>query len=203
MNSGRKVLGLDLQSPLPRACGLCGGVRELSKAHVPPRAAGNGSTVRRARQQISNGVFGPTRLSWASGVQPTYDSTSDDWSGPPRPPIARRFNAADRGSYAAAALRPLGSSATRGAGDDAVICRKEAKRTLLHRPAPNQASRPPNRSRRVRATARRLYRTIPRAVPAFPHPEIRRGRDLLDYGQLCRTWDGPSPGSPRISGVAS
>jgi hypothetical protein len=69
---GQSLLGLDLQSPAPRPCGLCGVIFRLSKAHVPPQAAGNDSTVRRAWQQISEGVFGPSRLSdggmWVRGL---------------------------------------------------------------------------------------------------------------------------------------
>lgn len=66
------LLGLDLQSRRSRACGLCGTVRELSRTHVPSQEAGNGSLVRRARQQVKNGVLGPGRFSaggmWVRGL---------------------------------------------------------------------------------------------------------------------------------------
>ncbi|SCE34808.1 hypothetical protein GA0115237_1119122 [Streptomyces sp. ScaeMP-6W] len=48
-------LGLDLRNKTPRACGLCGDIRQLSKAHVPPQAAGNRNQVTSAVSQIVNG----------------------------------------------------------------------------------------------------------------------------------------------------
>lgn len=48
-------LGLDLRSKTPRACGLCGDVRQLSKAHVPPQAAGNRGRVTSAVSRIVEG----------------------------------------------------------------------------------------------------------------------------------------------------
>jgi hypothetical protein len=66
------LLGLDLQSREPRASGLCGTVRELSRTHIPSQVAGNDTTVRRARQQIKNDVLGPGRYlaggMWVRGL---------------------------------------------------------------------------------------------------------------------------------------
>lgn len=54
-------LGLDLRTQSLRPCGLCGETRKMSKAHVPPRAAGNGSYVTSAIVIISRGVLRPGR----------------------------------------------------------------------------------------------------------------------------------------------
>ena len=66
------LLGHDLQSREPRACGLCGTVRELSRTHIPSPGSRKRHHVRRARQQIKNGVLGPGRYSaggmWVRGL---------------------------------------------------------------------------------------------------------------------------------------
>lgn len=50
------TLGLDLRSRSPRPCGLCGDIRQMSRAHVPPQAAGNSARVTSAVVRISDGV---------------------------------------------------------------------------------------------------------------------------------------------------
>lgn len=48
-----------------RPCGLCGTVRRLTRAHMPPQCAGNGNQVERARDVARLGVRQPGR--WDSG----------------------------------------------------------------------------------------------------------------------------------------
>ena len=50
MSAGRppEFIGTPLTEGSPRPCGLCGDTRRLTKTHVPPRTAGNTSTVERA-----------------------------------------------------------------------------------------------------------------------------------------------------------
>jgi hypothetical protein len=62
-------LGSALDSKRPRPCGLCGDYRALSRAHVPPRVAGNVSSVQRAPDVIDRTGGGRTRRpgSWVSG----------------------------------------------------------------------------------------------------------------------------------------
>lgn len=47
-------MGTTLTDQQPRACGLCGDVRKLSRAHVPPQVAGNGTSVERAADVIDH-----------------------------------------------------------------------------------------------------------------------------------------------------
>src|SRR5689334_15958501 len=54
-----------LASAAARACGLCGTIRRLSKAHVPPQAAGNTTEVLRAPDVIVDRVRRPGR--WLEG----------------------------------------------------------------------------------------------------------------------------------------
>lgn len=58
-------VGTTLSSPQPRACGLCGDVRKLSRAHVPPQVAGNSTRVERAPDVIDAGTRRPGR--WTEG----------------------------------------------------------------------------------------------------------------------------------------
>lgn len=58
-------VGSMLSSSAARACGLCGNIRKLSKAHVPPQAAGNTTRVLRAPDVIVAGVRRPGR--WMEG----------------------------------------------------------------------------------------------------------------------------------------
>lgn len=60
-----KLIGSTLSSTAARACGLCGDVRKLSRAHVPPQAAGNTTEVLRAADVILDGVRQPGR--WQEG----------------------------------------------------------------------------------------------------------------------------------------
>ncbi|MDX2854438.1 hypothetical protein PV342_39730 [Streptomyces sp. PA03-3a] len=46
------TLGIDLRKAGLRPCGLCGQVREMTKAHVPPQAAGNRGKVTSATVRI-------------------------------------------------------------------------------------------------------------------------------------------------------
>lgn len=59
------LVGSTLSSATARTCGLCGDFRKLSKAHVPPQAAGNNTTVLRAADVIVNNVRQPGR--WSQG----------------------------------------------------------------------------------------------------------------------------------------
>lgn len=65
-------LGLDLRRRGTRPCGVCGEVREMTKAHVPPQAAGNTGQVTSASTRIVEGVLGPGRFStgglWLRGL---------------------------------------------------------------------------------------------------------------------------------------
>lgn len=64
--AGPTLVGSMLANPGARACGLCGEFREPTKAHVPPRAAGNTTAVERAADMIDeNRVRRPGR--WALG----------------------------------------------------------------------------------------------------------------------------------------
>lgn len=51
------TLGLDMRSRGMRQCGLCGQLRQMTKAHVPPQAAGNGGKVTSAIVQLKGGVL--------------------------------------------------------------------------------------------------------------------------------------------------
>jgi hypothetical protein len=59
------LVGSTLSSATARACGLCGEIRKLSRAHVPPQSAGNTTKVLRAPDVIVDGVRRPGR--WAEG----------------------------------------------------------------------------------------------------------------------------------------
>lgn len=59
------LVGSTLSSAAARACGLCGQIRKLSKAHVPPQAAGNTRKVLRAPDVIVDRVRRPGR--WTEG----------------------------------------------------------------------------------------------------------------------------------------
>lgn len=50
------ALGLDLRSKDPRPCGLCGDLRRMSRAHVPPQVAGNSRDVTSSIVLIANGI---------------------------------------------------------------------------------------------------------------------------------------------------
>lgn len=58
-------VGSMLASQQARACGLCGDVRKLSRAHVPPQVAGNSTRVQRAADVIDAGTRRPGR--WLEG----------------------------------------------------------------------------------------------------------------------------------------
>lgn len=62
---GLQLIGTMLNDQQPRPCGLCGQIRQLSRAHVPPRVAGNSTAVERAADVIEDGVRRPGR--WAAG----------------------------------------------------------------------------------------------------------------------------------------
>lgn len=55
MSAGRppEIIGTPLAAGSPRPCGLCGDTRKLTKTHVPPRTAGNTSTVERASDLLT------------------------------------------------------------------------------------------------------------------------------------------------------
>ena len=59
------LVGSTLSSAEARACGLCGDFLKLSKAHVPPQAAGNTNAVLRAADIIVDKVRQPGR--WSEG----------------------------------------------------------------------------------------------------------------------------------------
>ena len=59
------LVGSTLSSTGARACGLCGQVRKLSRAHVPPQVAGNTTKVLRAPDVIVDRVRRPGR--WVEG----------------------------------------------------------------------------------------------------------------------------------------
>lgn len=59
------LVGSTLSSATARACGLCGDLRKLSKAHVPPQAAGNTTKVLRAADVIVDQLRRPGR--WSEG----------------------------------------------------------------------------------------------------------------------------------------
>lgn len=59
------LVGSTLSSAAARACGLCGIIRKLSRAHVPPQAAGNTTKVLRAPDVIVDRVRRPGR--WSEG----------------------------------------------------------------------------------------------------------------------------------------
>lgn len=60
------LIGSMLTDRRPRPCGLCGDTRKLSRAHVPPQAAGNSTKVQRAPSLIDDsGTRRPGR--WADG----------------------------------------------------------------------------------------------------------------------------------------
>ena len=59
------LVGSTLSSAAARACGLCGDIRKLSKAHVPPQVAGNTTKVLRAADVIVDQVRRPGR--WSEG----------------------------------------------------------------------------------------------------------------------------------------
>jgi len=60
------LVGTTLSSLKPRSCGLCGQVRSLTRAHVPPQAAGNKTSVLRAADVIdAHGIRRPGR--WSEG----------------------------------------------------------------------------------------------------------------------------------------
>lgn len=65
-------MGLDLRSRGMRQCGLCGQLRTMTRAHVPPQAAGNGEKVTSAIVQIEGGVLQNGRHStggmWVRGL---------------------------------------------------------------------------------------------------------------------------------------
>lgn len=63
--SAHNLVGSTLSSAAARACGLCGDIRKLSKAHVPPRAAGNTTKMLRAADVIVGNVRRPGR--WSEG----------------------------------------------------------------------------------------------------------------------------------------
>lgn len=54
--------------PLSRACALCGRPGGLTRAHVPPQAAGNTGEVRRYRPGISKGTLGPQGMPQKGGL---------------------------------------------------------------------------------------------------------------------------------------
>ena len=62
---GLQLVGTMLKDQQPRPCGLCGQIRKLSRAHVPPQVAGNTAIVERAADVIEDGVRRPGR--WAPG----------------------------------------------------------------------------------------------------------------------------------------
>lgn len=62
---GLQLVGTMLKERQPRPCGLCGQVRKLSRAHVPPQASGNTTQVERAADVIDDGVRRPGR--WDPG----------------------------------------------------------------------------------------------------------------------------------------
>lgn len=66
------TLGIDLRTPGLRPCGLCGEVREMTKAHVPPQVAGNRDKVRSATVRVHNNVRSAGRLAaggmWMRGL---------------------------------------------------------------------------------------------------------------------------------------
>jgi hypothetical protein len=53
--AGAALVGTMLASIQPRPCGLCGDVRKPTRAHVPPRVAGNRHSVLRAPDVIDDG----------------------------------------------------------------------------------------------------------------------------------------------------
>lgn len=65
-------MGLDLRGKGLRPCGLCGQVRKMTKAHVPPQTAGNSEKVTSGIVRLSNGVRGPGRQAsggmWLRGL---------------------------------------------------------------------------------------------------------------------------------------
>lgn len=70
--SSARTIGLDLRSRGTRQCGLCGQLRTMTRAHVPPQAAGNGKQVTSATVQIKDGVLHNGRHStggiWVRGL---------------------------------------------------------------------------------------------------------------------------------------
>jgi hypothetical protein len=66
------TLGVDLRKPGLRPCGLCGEVREMTKAHVPPQVAGNRGRVTSATVRVHNNVRSMGRLAaggmWMRGL---------------------------------------------------------------------------------------------------------------------------------------
>jgi len=64
MRQGRTAAGLLLDNHA-RLCGICGHYGNLSKTHVPPRAAGNAKYVERANSMTGPNGVGPGR--WESG----------------------------------------------------------------------------------------------------------------------------------------
>jgi hypothetical protein len=65
-------MGLDMRSRGTRQCGLCGQHREMTKAHVPPQAAGNTAKVTSSIALVSDGVLRTGRQSaggmWVRGL---------------------------------------------------------------------------------------------------------------------------------------
>lgn len=59
------LVGTTLTRAKDGQCGLCGSWGRLSRAHVPPQAAGNTTAVRRAADRIDAGQRGPGR--WVDG----------------------------------------------------------------------------------------------------------------------------------------
>jgi len=63
---------VDLRKPGLRPCGLCGAVREMTKAHVPPQVAGNRGGVTSATVRVHNNVRSTGRLDaggmWMRGL---------------------------------------------------------------------------------------------------------------------------------------
>jgi hypothetical protein len=62
---GLQLIGTMLNDQQARPCGLCGQIRKLSRAHVPPQVAGNSTAVERSADVIEDGVRRPGR--WAAG----------------------------------------------------------------------------------------------------------------------------------------
>ncbi|MFK0127136.1 hypothetical protein ACIQSP_27980 [Streptomyces nigra] len=66
------TLGVDLRKPGLRPCGLCGEVRGMTKAHVPPQVAGNRGKVTSATVRVHNNVRSVGRLDaggmWMRGL---------------------------------------------------------------------------------------------------------------------------------------
>jgi hypothetical protein len=113
-------LGLDLRSRGLRPCGLCGETRKMSRAHVPPRAAGNGADVTSAIVLISNGVLRSGRHAaggmWLKGLcaecnslaGARYDDAYADFSRRIQSYLRmpREFHLADRSGAPAVSVAP-------------------------------------------------------------------------------------------------